>query len=1596
MANPATQINVVATLVANPAGGFSCVVRWMLGTDNDLPRDGDQYQVVLQPVRIDTTTQPPTVTPQGQLIARATVQPKRLFMVDPPRAAQPVDGYSDPQGRQWQVAQQPSAPVDPSDVNLNDRLGRPMGVCHLLVRTDPGSIAAHTASALSSAMTRQLASASLSPAAAAAHATVMQNRRAAVDLACAIVRYRFKATDLKRHAAASYSRLVASLNIAPAIAGAAWDISPLLRSSQAGTVEQFAHASLAVSTLQDDATIAAIETTSDQPQEVRNHLRLRTLHGGKLIDFWCEPASGAAPCADTDRGKASPAAEALGTGCAIDLTAQQIDQLIVARLGLRAEVTLMPRTAPDVPRLQNGDPGHLAVPGVSTSYDPGQSPPITYASLARAKGPDQSSLPPPAPASSRIDYGMAQSNAAASAGDQSHAPVHLSGQQGALPTFKTGGGKLQILIDPAPPPTGGDGFAPPGAQSTFAFNVYGMWESPQTQAWFDDPTKQPASAAELRPWLMTRRYSYARDLKGAFPDALGAPHPAIAQALSDPPWDPILRSPTTIVDRLSPKATEQPGVAPSTADFSPLPNPTDAGQASFGFDLRRGMGGDAVGTLTHWDPFAPAKLTWSPRQERSGNPVTIPRPQRYRFWVTAVDAFEQESKPVPVQTHDADLGAGNETLFSPVWRAPLLPPPGPQTGSRFGLSYVGTNLQLEFESPFVNDTAGSAQQVGGVADAPRVDAQDLRAKVVVFRRPITRLLANSDLTAAIHAVAAADAPELPQWQRLRETLAAQGWSVFTTIVVAPPPNGQLWRCGVTLGARDADYEYLAGVGFQVADNAAQFWAPNVIGTRTVTLFDRDATTGMYTPRSAFMTETPQASEPVTTGVVPVPNANAARAPQLIAPTAPVLHAAQVLPPPGVMRDHLLLRILSRPFDRQLTTPWRDTGATLTVGQTAMCDTALLRTQLPTSVTPDSSDLWAARRILARGFGGGPIVPLEQAAPPASSSLQAGDPQALLQHPTLGFRGLRVLQWQYANPSTDAEAQEATGVLFRVYGARAPNDLDLVARFATVSGTGQRIGTPAAGQNVAFRFTIVAGSTEAWNTVADLGDENGTGRGRPALVSVYDSTDGNSDPIFVNLISATDSGGQKTITVRTAQTLPASATLYLFAAQSLIDVPRDVTVTTYRQLLPIGGGQDECFAWWLTAVSALGKESVRAKLTPLIHCFDGTLEPTPPTSVYVVPPSQDDDFLDPGDGKQKPFLPSGLTLDDAENLPRLVVAWAPTEASVELTIERDEQRVAPMGMTSTATFDVAISPWFAIQGLEAAPDDKPLPANLLDAVRNNWLMGAAVEAPGNPSIAAPLIGPKMALLGKTGVKQLRVPELATSSDTGIRPAFVDYHGAMQSQTPGGVMDSNWQFRYRLRAFRDLGPDLPEAWRYLMSMPTGWSAWQLPETPPLRLVAGTSSWPESADLMRPTVTFQFTPAPSGAAAVAASTDDDRRWEYRVVVRRVLDVPMPSATGAPADPVWIDVGTPLRFAPGARVTLTDTEVDRSHPDDKPTLTYSIAIQQFMITGNDANQTETLVRGFDRRANSEATKVISIVLQRSSNPDLTETNATTIIYYS
>lgn len=348
---------------------------------------------------------------------------------------------------------------------------------------------------------------------------------------------------------------------------------------------------------------------------------------------------------------------------------------------------------------------------------------------------------------------------------------------------------------------------------------------------------------------------------------------------------------------------------------------------------------------------------------------------------------------------------------------------------------------------------------------------------------------------------------------------------------------------------------------------------------------------------------------------------------------------------------------------------------------------------------------------------------------------------------------------------------------------------------------------------------------------------------------------------------------------------------------------------------------------------------------------------------AVPTDFQKHLLDPNDATLRRWLPTNLqTLVAAEFSPRLVLTWLPYDVDdIFVTVDRDEQEIAVVKPATFALF-AGVPPWQAIVNIETAAEDAALDVADLQAIEPNWLIGQAVDIQGSATVAAH-IGTDRGLSAKTGLKMMPSEELLPGGTHPLRAGFIDYYG--RNNDPASVMDANWQFRYRLRSFVDLGSDADPNWRYLQSMPTDLTSFMRPETPVLTVTNDSPITTANASLRAPLVHLKFYPpgtSPAGSAAVTPSmqpafsgTATADRWEYRIVARRVLNVPIPT-TGNAVDPVSIDVGNPLTLST-APDEILDNEVDRAWPGHEPVFHYLVLVQQYKVGSNG----EQLIRGFD-----------------------------------
>lgn len=1477
------QIIVVAAITDATSATPRCVVRWALGNSGrELPQPDDVFDV--------------TLAVDGSTVHQQSVSPMNYVMLDPSRRRAP-DLY--PNEREpWSVVNVPQGPIEPLDADSEDLAGKAVGIIHLLGPTAPPRLRFRIARVLY----RAFAAASQGRCELAA---ISRDKwvDAAVRFADLLVHSRIRPRHLPSLLVREYRELQRGS-------------AAVLLDTKGAKLTPSEYVALVMSAVAFPGVVSRLEQVAEHSNNVREHIRLAGLQGGSMVDYWSDPFNQGKPV-EEERGRTWPASEMVGCGCRIDLAPAQLKAWATGKHPLSVTVKHRTRSgktdfnslvAEEFRSVQD-----IWLAADTRSWGSATSDELSPARMVMALK-YGSSHPPLPPTSSRVDWGMVRV-------DLERLKDSATGKD--VPTepsmsFRTGDSRIEICIDRPPPPTlkikGGSD--PKDERTGAAYNVYGVWEGlPQFQAYFDDPNKTP-TLAELRPWLLTKRYSYAKDLKPAFPDINGAAHPSLQSLIDSPCWHPLLKRPDVMENE-------------SDVDTTSVPDVGGIGDAVFVFDLRAGMALPAsVRAPKGWDPGAPLAMSWRPELDRELAKVKGGRPQRYRFWVTAVDAFEQESEPCPVATEDCDLGEAASTIFEPRRRSPLGPAPG---GGAIGCRYDESTktLMINFETPFERQVS---DQPGSGIPSVRVASSELDATVVMFRRLLLPQPPEA-LALRAHAVAL---PPLPQWQQLEAELVRDRWCAWNISTISASSKDDLWSKTFQLEDDDLGWEYRFAVSFGIKSSRRGFWAKLAVGARgqglrSVTLVK--AVNGKYPEPSLqpieLMPETP-ADSPVV-----LSNGCVVGDPKL--PWWPDITASQFTParpitaPPGIRRDLILQRLIGRayvdgnqPVDKQ---QWG--GEELTKGQVAMCVAALDRTRANDASIPqaDAPELAMLRWMLARDF-------------------RSTDVGRLRQHASIGFRGVARIDWKYRPRSVRNSATKcAEAAAFRVYGVAGPLDPMESANYATATGGA----APISMGSVRYKVIPKKGGEAEWLTVKQ----------RPTLAVLR----GRVGISWASVTKVEPDAGCYILDLKPKDgALPAGPVdIHLFAAQPLADVPSGgFDHETFHSFhAPAPGGVAAMFVWWVTGVSAAGKESLLSGIAPAQwQELERSVEPPPVSQLSVRPGNKSPDFMDPIQCAK--WMPAVVdSLEDAQKYPRVVLSWQAPPEHFPLEIRRIEEQIArPTAKVASSVR----SAWDAINTIEGLRDQSPIQLGDLDALKG-WLTGKQVAVPDLPTKFWTVFQPP-GTFNTDGVMKIDEQSLLDSvvqSTTGpeSRPAWIDYFG--RNEDTISAMDANWRFRYQLCTYIDLGPKAG-AQRWLYSTPTPWSESVIPDRPPIKVLTGTLA-PRQTQAHKARVVFDLHALLTPQLRAERLAVNDVTWEYRVVVRRRL----PSSGLIDGPQPWIDIGKPvrLRISDSLRSSgeVVDDDVDRSWPGHRPEFVYRIFVQEFMELHDAEGQhvSERLVRAYE-----------------------------------
>lgn len=1537
----------VVSALRRDKGRYRFVIRWLLGASddpahqaNDLPRHKDVFEVTVRKLTGDYLQADGRQWDPKPYSFHKSAMP--LAMIDPPRAEAVMPGQDPVTGKKWLVSQKPTAPVDPAVPNDSLRTqdgSLPMGVIHLLEHSDRTVVAHKIARIFADSIMVRDRNKGAEESFANLARGLQLDFAVSVDLA---------ALQLSEFVMVGRPRpwQVVDL-VAKYIDDLSAEIAVARSSPDAPEFEKrwYLSAMLAAATTDRVALDRAV-ALADEAERVRSQLRLRSLQGGKMLDFWAGGADQHPN--DADRGRQWSASDLFGLGIDVgDFSEAEIGQLLAlpngSRDGVHIEVHHVPAIDPLTPTpspssaraTSHPAQRHLYAQAV-TDYGTGECR-LTPADIEAAIH-NGSSCPPMAPLEAFVNYDLVR---------KWLDPDKAAGMDSAPLAYGTGDGRVEILIR-QPQATAEDSTT----NNVMGFNVYAVWEgaSPDTDQWFRG--HEPRCIEELKPWLVTRRFSLLRDLAGALLPSGGSTHPNLDVELNDPAWHPAMVRASAIEDRTS--------SAPVPPDDRKLPNVILPGLTIWSLDLRRGMGTGAQAVVRGWDPGAPAVTAWTPyywRYDDPSRPSKRTTPQRYRFWVTSVDGLDQESDPVSVRTADAANGETETHLFVPRNRTPLPFPAQDKDGSPKAITITTDSNRQTISVGFsVPDGFHLGGQEADGPTTPPIDPTTLQAKVMLLRR---RLVKRVD-PRSFHLAQSSDDDVIissPAWQKALKVLQDEGWIRVDAKDGVPKADG---RCDVAFPLQhfDRGFEYRAVLGFAIAASLMPFWYP-LVSSRIVHATKK--VNGKFEAADPeAIVEAPAIGGVGQTTVLPLPNRAPPRDATLPrdATSGPglVRWAKPVLPPPGVDRDRVLMRLLSNPVapnDPSLRAAppgladWLGEG--LNLAQAHMAHSAMLRVAFETGEKP-TDEQWAIIRDWVAHDLKTPSTGLRQ-------------------HGLVGFRGLMALEWNYvpiakmhpAPPADPAADSDAEATLFRIYTARAPRvthvstrpDLEVTIQHAT-------------GTTCSFATVTLAAEVAA---LLKSGLQPVLVAVRAGGVLAFGHATGFSGPNADQL----DSFELAPFAAGGTLSPMAGATCQLYFAVPAVDIKNThfgQESDAIRCYVPVGGGPEEVMAWWVAAVSAQEVLSQAINWPTYFASFPATTQVSAPTAPIVrsVVTSKEP-WLDDSDPAW--WRPQKLTNATAPFEARIFAMWTHEDFPAGSYVEVD--RVSqPLGNAAQVTsLTDEYDEWNAIKTIEATADGKALDPTSIQLVAKKWLLGLPVEPdPTSPPPSEPYVSLKTRPLQASDGLRMVEPHPAVRGDIDglgnaehpraesvddgenvggtdegeedeedvvatTRPALIDYFAADGKS----LMESDTEYKYRIRVVQDIAPDAPDDWRYLRSEWSTFSPFVVPVRPQL-VVTKAAPVASPIGLRPPAVEFHVeTDEKSGKATY-----------YRVTIQRkvraaLLGTPENDPDGAIA---WRDVGSIIELVPGSvdGAVLRDDELERLDVFEPLAIEYRIRIMHYAKT--------------------------------------------------
>lgn len=1265
----------------------------------------------------------------------------------------------------------------------------------------------------------------------------------------------------------------------------------------------------------DTEYLDKMETTLSEPKDLKSQLSLLTAQGAELIDYWCNPYKSQPDRIEEDCGKKYALADLLGLGASIG----SIDKEIIEQWKNNQDTILInvDYAAPSKAQLlESTEYNWELYHDLDEFKKPLEINSTTNVIVAQGTNSLEntlnygSSCPPEMPISSLFDYDLRLKRVLPDLDKE------LSDKIEFIENIDKGTGDGICLIRTKPPldkpfpfKVSSDGVVLEEKDSTIitGINIYGIWEPENASSslitYFQNPDKNPKSKV-LFPWLISRRYSYHNDLEPFF-----SPSNANILALQKkPPISPAFQTPQQVknLEKILHVSKE------NLVINETMPSEYDENDNLYLYsvNIREGFKNkyDKDNLLT-WDkfPLEAMETKWRPGLWRGPKNRLGQKLQGYRFWVSSVDLFGQESAPIPVKNQESSKSEV-ANLFNFKYRATLQSPPTNDETKKdyITITYNNNKIKTNWESPFLGELGRTvASEIP--TNLERHDKESLQANIMYLRkahRPEWNEVEDHKLVAHIDNLV----KPLPepfsneQWKMgLLEVLKHNiGWEIHMIEEgMTNTKTGNRWSHEIKIDDQDIGYDYMALMNFVIKESSRDLWtADDPIRNLHIEEQQQKRKVSHYEKlKPKTIEEFPSTGQVAFTESILVSDQ---RFPKLVSVDPAQTSLIPAKPVTGIEklnRDLILSNILTTPDVIKEVN--RKGGGTIikvvvfkddkssdllyTGPQDQMIRSALSRCQVPSDL-----DLTASELILRKEVTNSNMVvfpPIEGADGATYNEYLKDTENMLVASDLIGFRGIIHFKVNYSSIRSNFEtirSREAEALKYYVYQTRIPLNDDRVFGYSfrtnAFKADGQR-----KFNNVELEKSL------------ELNEKNNplfliaiceVGYYIAEVTLIKKRSKGKFDlEVAKPLFDASSNSSQEEIQlIQSDQILEKEITL------------EDQLQYSEQIGLPVGGGLRELFIWTFKTSSAIGKLSDKSIV--ISEIYQSSILPPSPQSIQLstINTQEEKEKFALEVSKHKHWLPLELH-DNTGKLtrqPRNIIQWKEESglpSDIYLAIEREyrEEEDTPnlaktAEMSSWELASIVEKGDFNIDGTNP---EKLFKLDWLDPLGRptlfSWLNEAGTINPPSQKFLdskellfigpnSPIFDPKQQLRMATGLfKNPTYPNV-----------YIDYFYDNSNLTDG--MDTFRSYRYRLSSYIDIDPDgklkIPN--KYLYSRPSSWTEWIRPSFPAISEVKITAQSERSVEnQLIPEIKMIFTL--NNSTTWNKKRIGAKRIFYRIIVKR-----------------------------------------------------------------------------------------------------------------